>query len=105
MSQRQFTVGTSPVLLANARQSRSSISVTVLPSSVASGNTGVVYVQKDAPASASSGSPVSGDALTQGSQWAETGQYASDPNVFRGQLWAVSDTAGQVVTVDESYGG
>jgi hypothetical protein len=105
MSQRQFTVGTDPVLVANGRTNRSSIIISFLPSSVAAGNTGVVYVQKGSPAAASPGAPSSGDALTQGSQWAESGQYANDPNVFQGQVWAVADTAGQSITVDESYTG
>lgn len=103
MSQVQFSVGTSPVIIANGNASRTSVTITVLPSSIASGNTGVVYVLKGGAPTATAGSPASGDALSQGSQWVEAGQYSGDPNVFKGQVWAVADTAAQQITVDESY--
>lgn len=103
MSTRQITVGITPVLLANGNDRRSSIVVTVLPSSIASGNTGNVFVAKGAAPSAAVGSPTQGDALSQGSQWSEVGQFVGDPSVFTGPVWAVADTAGQIVGVDVAY--
>lgn len=102
MAQRTITIGTSPVLLANYRPSRSSISVSMIPTSIQAGNTGVVYVGKGYPPTATSGSPQCGDPVNQGTQFAETAQYVGDSSLFTGQLWATADTAGQVVVVDET---
>lgn len=105
MSQRQFSVGTTPVLLANGNSKRTAITVSFLPTSISSANTGVVYIGKGSPPVATVGGPTSGDPIGQGSQWQEVGQYQGDPNVFTGALWAVSDTAAQIVTVDETVAG
>lgn len=103
MSARQVTVGTTPVLVANDNIYRTAITITVVPSATFAANTGTVFVAKGGAPSATAGAPSSGDALSQGSQWAEVGQYVNDPNVFKGQVWAVSDTAGQLITVDETF--
>ncbi len=102
MAQRQFSVGTTPVLLANGNAKRTAISVSMIPSSISAGNTGVVYVLKGAPPQASVGEPSSGDPISQGSQWQEVGQYTGDPNIYKGPLWATADTAAQLVVVDET---
>lgn len=102
MSQRQYAVGTDPVLLAQDNPNRTSVSVSMIPSSIAAANTGVVYIGKGFPPSAVIGAPSSGDPISQGSQFAETEQFVNDPSVFRGQIWAVADTAGQLIVVDET---
>ena len=104
MAQRQISVGLTPTLLANGNELRTAISVSMIPSSIVAANTGVVYVAKDSPPAASAGGPTSGDPITQGAQWAEVGQYAGDPNVFKGQVWAIADTAAQLVVIDETSG-
>lgn len=103
MSQRIYTVGTSPVLLARDNPNRASIGVSMPPTSVVAANTGIVYVGKGFPPVATVGAPNSGDPINQGTQLQETAGFSGDPTLFRGQLWAVSDTAGQQVVVDETY--
>lgn len=103
MGQKRVTVGTTPVILVNGNDKRGSIGVSMPPSAVESANTGVVYVGKGFVPSATAGNPNTGDPLTQGSQFQDVEQYAGDPSVFKGQLWAVADTAGQIVVVDETF--
>lgn len=103
MGQVRVVVGTTPVLLLNSRESRGSLGVSMPPSSIISGNTGVVYVGKGFVPSATAGAPTSGDPLSQGSQFQDVEQFPGDNSVFTGQVWAVSDTAGQVVIVDETF--
>lgn len=101
MAQRQFTVGTTAVLLARDRTQRAAINISVLPTSVAAGNTGVVYIGKGFVPTAVIGAPNVGDPLIQGSQFTESASFDGDPAVFNGQYWAISDTAGQILVVDE----
>ena len=101
MAQRRVVVGTSPVLLANFRDSRIGINISMPPTSVVAANTGVVYVGKGFTPSGSAGEPNAGDPLTQGSQFTDTSQFDDDPALFKGQYWATADTASQVLIVDE----
>lgn len=102
MAQKRVLVGTSPVLLANGHLNRRNISVSMPPSAVESANTGVVYIGKGFTPSAVAGNPNTGDPLSQGSQFADSEQFDGDPSVFKGQLWAIADTAAQVIIVDET---
>lgn len=101
MSQRRVIVGTSPVILANHNAQRSSISVTYVPSIVETGNTGTLFIGKGFPPSAVLGNPNQGDPVKQSSVFSISSNIPDRSDVFRGQIWAVSDTAGQVVIVDE----
>ena len=101
MAQRRVVVGTTPVILANYRDSRIGINISMPPTSVVAANTGVVYVRKGFPPSSDNTGPNSGDPLTQGSQFTDTSQFDDDPALFKGQYWAIADTAAQVVIVDE----
>lgn len=103
MAQRRFSVGTSPVLLAQSNPNRGSITVSMPPTSVISGNTGVVFVGKGFVPQAVTGAPNSGDPINQGSQVTDVPQFDGDPSLFKGQWWAISDTADQVLIVDETY--
>lgn len=105
MSQRRFTVGTTPVLLANQKANRASFTVTMTPSSVESANTGNVFIGKGFTPSTASDSPNKGDILTQGSSLSDNPQFDGDPSLFLGQWWAVADTANQVLVVDETVKG
>ena len=89
-------------MLANDRPARASINISMPPSAVEAANTGVVYVGKGFVPIASTGEPNSGDPLTQGSQFTDVPQFDGDPSLFKGQYWAIADTASQVVIVDES---
>lgn len=103
MAQRRITVGTTPVLLAQSRSNRASISISMLPSSVETGNTGTISLGKGFVPSSTVGQPTSGDALTQGTQVTDVPQFEGDPSLFQGQWWGVADTAGQIIVVDETF--
>ena len=102
MAQRRMVVGTAPVLIAQDNLARASISITQVPSAVESGNTGQVHLQKQSPPSATAGTPISGDVLTQGATISDIPQFPGDPSLFKGPWWAVADTAGQIIVVDET---
>lgn len=104
MAQRQITVGVTPVLLARDRLRRDSLNISMPPTSIVPANTGVVYIGKGFAPTAVVGSPVAGDPISQGSQFTETASFPNDPTVFNGQLWAVADTAGQIIVIDEVIG-
>lgn len=103
MGQRVFSVGTTPVLLSNGIGKRTSIVISMSPTSVAAGNTGTVYIGKGFVPIATSGAPNSGTPILQGTQIQDVGSFPDDPSVFQGQWWAVADTASQQLQVDESY--
>lgn len=102
MAQSRIVVGTSPILIAQDNPERSSLNITMLPSSSEAGNSGQVHVQKGAPPSSEAGSPTAGDVLTQGTSISDVPQFAGDPSLWPGQWWAVADTAGQIIVVDET---
>lgn len=103
MSQKVVAVGTTPVLVAQGNANRAGLVISMPPTAVVSGNTGVVYIGKGFVPVATPGAPNSGDPLSQGSQLSEAPAFADDPSLFKGQLWAVADTAAQQLIVDESY--
>ena len=102
MSQKQVTVGTTPVILAQHNENRASISVSMPPTSIIAANTGVVYVGKGFVPRAVVGSPDSGDPINQGTQVSDVPQFDGDQSLFKGQWWAISDTAAQKIVVDET---
>jgi hypothetical protein len=103
MPQRRYVVGTSPVLIANDNKARASISITMLPTAVESGNTGRVHVGKGFIPTATLGAPNQGDILLQGTTISDVPQFEGDPSLFKGQWWAIADTPNQILTVDETF--
>jgi len=103
MAQRRYSIGTSPDIIANDKPNRGSISITMIPSSIESGNTGRVHVGKGFPPSATLGAPNQGDMLTQGTSVTDIPQFLGDPSLFKGQWWAIASAAGQIITVDETF--
>ena len=101
MSQQRVAVGTTPVIIANVNARRRSMSVTMVPSSIETGNIGRVHIGKGFPPSNVLGAANQGDPLNAGSNITDSENYPDDPTVFKGQWWAVADQANQVITVDE----
>lgn len=101
MVQQRFSIGTSPILIANQKDIRRSIVITMLPTSVETGNTGRVHIGKGFPPTTTLGDPSQGDILIQGSQITEQEQFDKDPSVHKGQWWATASIANQILTVDE----
>jgi len=101
MVQQRFSIGTTPVLIANQKNIRRSIVITMLPTSVETGNTGRIHIGKGFPPTTTLGDPSQGDILIQGTQITEQEQFLNDPSVHKGQWWATASAAGQILTVDE----
>lgn len=98
----RVVVGTTPVLALNANKNRNVWSITMQPSSVEAGNTGIVFVGRGFQPSPIVGSPSQGEIIKQADTIGESKSFAEDNSVFKGQLWLISDTAGQVVEVYEA---
>lgn len=98
------TVGTTPVLALAAHKRRTYWSITMLPTALAAGNTGVLFGGKGFIPSTVVGNPDPSFILSQGGQYAQGEQYQDDANIFRGEVWLVASVAGQVVQVDEVIG-
>lgn len=105
MAQRRVVVGTTPVILANANAQRASIVISMLPTSVETGNTGRVHVGKGFVPSSVLGASNRGDPLPQGTEVSDIAQFSGDPSLFKGQWWAVASAADQILTVDEMSAG
>lgn len=103
MGQRRHTVGTTPVIIAQDNIDRASINISMIPTSIESANTGVVYLGKGFVPRATTGAPSSGDPISQGTQVTDVPQFDGDPSIFKGQWWAVADTADQQIIVDEQF--
>lgn len=103
---RNITVGTTPVNLANhANGKRLSIVISMLPGSAAAANTGTISIAKGRqPTSATPGTGNNGEIwLRPGGNHVDDAQTRPGIKVWQGEYWAISDTAGQIVTVDEVY--
>lgn len=103
MGQRIFIIGTTPLQVARFNPERASITLSMPPTSAFAPNTGIIYVGKGFPPVATAGAPNAGDPITQGTQYTEVPQFQGDPSMFLGNMWAVADTAGQQLVVDETY--
>lgn len=95
-------VGTTPVLALESNKKRNVWSVTMIPSSIEAGNTGIVFLGRGFQPTPTVGSPAQGELLKQADTLSEAKTFAEDTSVFKGQVWIVSDTADQVVEVYEA---
>ena len=97
---RTITVGTTPVELANAEISRIRWELGYVPGSVIAGNTGNIFVGRGFIPTATLGAPNMGDVMDPGSTIVEEKKYDGDALPYKGPIWAVSDTPGQVITFE-----
>lgn len=98
----RFSVGTTPVLIANENKFRNSWNVEMLPTSVESGNTGRVHVGRGHIPTTVVGDPSQGTVLQQSDLVGDEARYAGDTSVFKGKIWAVGSAASQVVDFIET---
>lgn len=101
MAAKRITVGTSPVQLALPNDKRIGISIEMIPASVESANTGIVHIAKDGPPSVTSGDPIAGQVLQESDVFQDRQNFKDDPSVYTGAWWAIADTAGQILAVDD----
>lgn len=102
MVQARFSIGTSPVLIVPANKKRSSITVEMLPTSIESGNSGIVHLRFDSAPTITVGDPSQGDLLLQGNMFNMVENYEYDPGVLKGNLYALASIAGQIIMVTET---
>lgn len=98
---KRITVGTDPVLVMDSNPKRTGWSITVPPVSLEASNTGIVQIGVGFQPVAELTSPQAGTKLNAGSATGDDKQFPEDNSVHKGQIWARSDTAGQIIEVDE----
>lgn len=97
----RLTIGTSPVQALRPNSIRAGREVVFLPSSIIAGNTGLVFAKYGGPPG-DTGTPVNTDiTLNAGASLSEKIADGYPPQHVREELWLVSDTADQIVVVNE----
>lgn len=94
-------IGTDHVQVAPRNPQRHSISVQMIPSSIAAGNTGLVYGKFGSAPVANVNSNANDFVLNAGAADGANLYETTDRAYDLQELWLVSDTAGQVVNVVE----
>ena len=98
------TVGTTPEILLNPNPKRRRWWIQFLPNTVASGNTGLIFLGMGHVPIATVGHPQQGEVLIPSASKEEVEQYLGDPIVYKGAIWIVSDTATQTINYEEEIG-
>lgn len=99
MSRR--VVGTSPVQIATRNTNRAVLSVEMLPTSIAAGNTGLIYGKFGSAPVASLTSNTWDFVLNSGSTGGVNVYQSRDEALITQDLWLISDTAAQEVNIVE----
>lgn len=102
---RTIIIGTSAIQLLHPNVNRVRWTLSFTPSSIASGNTGKIFVGRGFIPIATVGDANQGDVLNAGASIEEKKVYAEDSQPYKGPIWIISDTASQQVTVDEQSAG
>ncbi len=100
-TQKQVTVGTTPVLAIAATKGRKGWRVTFVSSGIIAGNTGTLHVGRNFPPGTTTGDPNSGDLLQSSGEVKENKQYADDV-IFEGDVWLTASIATQIVNTEET---
>lgn len=98
---RQITIGATAVELSSPNAQRNRWILEFTPTSIISGNTGRIFVGRGFIPTGVLNDPNQGDVLNAGAYINESKAFDADTLPFKGALWAISDTAGQVCTYDE----
>lgn len=94
-------IGTSPVQIATRNTKRAVLTVEMLPTSIAAGNTGLIFGKFGSAPFASLTSNTWDFVLNSGSTGGVNVFQSRDRALITQDLWIVSDTAGQEVNVVE----
>ena len=94
-------VGTTPVLLFEKNEKRKRISMQVQSTNVDANNTGKTFIGYGHQPVATVGHPSQGEILMQSDAIDQPGASGILDKKYKGQVWAVSDTASQSVSIDE----
>ncbi len=98
---RNFSIGTTPTAVLQRNDKRSAWRVTMYSTTLAPGNTGRVHIGRDVVPSTTVGEPNTGDVLVQGAEISEAKRFPQE-QIWTGDLWLISNIAGQLVMVEET---
>ena len=102
---RTLTIGTTPVQLFHPNANRLRWTLSFTPSSIAAGNTGLIFVGRGFIPNATVGDANQGDVLNAGASIEEKKQFDGDTLPYKGAIWIVANSASQQVTADEQASG
>ena len=102
---RTVIISKTPQILSSPDAKRSYWQLQMLPTGVAAGNTGKVFIGLGLIPNAVVGDPNQGEILISGAETGQTKAYDTDPSVWKGIIWAVADTDNQECTFDEDDEG
>lgn len=95
------TIGITPVAILNPNKKRTRWYIQFIPSSIQSGNTGLIFIGRGFVPTATVGHALQGEVLNAGAAIEEVKQFEGDTRPYKGTIWAVSDTASQQCVVEE----
>lgn len=95
-------IGTTPVQLSWYNPKRKSWEIQFIPSSMIGTNTGNIFVKRGSAPKADLTSNTYDSVLNAGASVGDNVDKTAKEADFKGSLWAISDTADQVATFEES---
>lgn len=94
-------IGTTPVQLAWANNKRRKWELQFIPSSIINTNTGKIYVKRGSAPKADDASNTWDNVLNPGAVVGDNLDDSQEKSPWLGDIWAVSDTSGQICTFEE----
>jgi len=98
----RLIIGIEPVQLSWGNPKRKSWEIQFIPSSIIATNTGNIFVKRGSAPKADLASNTYDAVLNAGASTGDNVDKTAKEADFKGSLWAISDTADQVVTFEES---
>ncbi|MEM2351928.1 MAG: hypothetical protein QXT26_05935 [Thermoproteota archaeon] len=97
----KVTVGTVGIMVLRPNPYRTGYRITMPTTSLYPANTGRVHIGEGYIPTPDPNAPDCGDIITQGISIEVSEAYPNDPSVFKGEIYAIANTADQVILVDE----
>lgn len=95
------TIGTTPVCILPANDKRRRWYIQFIPSSIQANNTGLIFLGRGFQPVATVGHASQGEVLNAGAAIEEVKEFMDDSRPYKGNIFIVSDTAGQQCVVEE----
>ena len=97
----RLTIGTQPTQVLKPNPKRTRWEVQFIPSSIESGNTGLIFLKRGPGAGTTTGGGNFDETMNAGAATSENAVTGSGKDRVQNEVWLVSDTAGQIVNVAE----
>lgn len=98
----RLTIGTTPLQVLRPNSQRATLDIVFVPSSIIAGNTGLIYGKVHTPPRASATADTWDFVINSGSSYSLKLLQGDPAHLVKSEIWLVSDTAGQIVTVTET---